>query len=113
MDMLKTSLPEDLAPALQLLKQYLYEQYQERLSNVILFGSYARQEASADSDVDVLIVLRDPVDVSVEINKTGQFVSQLCLDYNLLISRFFLSKSRYETKNSPLLRNVRKEGIVV
>jgi len=110
---LTTSLPKPLIPALSALKQYLHEQYQEKLSDVILFGSYARQEASSDSDVDILIVLRGYVDPSAEINRTGQFVSQLCLDHNLLISRFFLSQSRYETENSPLLRNIRQEGIVV
>lgn len=111
--MSKTSLPETLSAALTALKQYLQEEYEERLSNVILFGSHARREASTNSDIDVLIVLRDPVDASAEINRTGEFVSQLCLDHNLLISRFFLSKTRYETENSPLLRNIRNEGILV
>ena len=95
------------------LKQYLEDQYQDRLSKIVLFGSYARQEATKDSDVDVLIVLKDPVDASAEINRTSEFIAQLCLEHNLLISRLFLPQSRYETENSPLLHNIRKEGILL
>lgn len=102
-----------LSPVLKTLKQYLQEQYCDRLHQVILFGSYARQQATAGSDVDVLIVLDDPVDASVEISRTSAFIAQLCLEHNLLISRLFLSASRYESENSPLLRNIRQEGIAL
>lgn len=102
-----------LSPVLKTLKQYLQEQYCDRLYRVILFGSHAREQATAGSDVDVLIVLDDPVDASVEISRTSAFVAQLCLEHNLLISRLFLSASRYESENSPLLRNIRQEGIAL
>ena len=102
-----------LSPALKALKQYLQAQYKDRLSDVVLFGSHARQQATSSSDVDVLVVLNDPIDTSAEINRTSEFVARLCLEHNLVISRFFLSKSRYQTENSPLLRNIRKEGISI
>ncbi|MBD0336833.1 MAG: nucleotidyltransferase domain-containing protein [Cyanobacteria bacterium Co-bin13] len=98
---------------LKSLKDYLEEEYQDRLDQVILFGSQAREEATEDSDIDVLIVLNDPVNTSAEINRTGHFVAQLCLEHNLLISRLFLPKSRFEAENSPLLANIRREGIAV
>ena len=97
--------------ALKTLEQYLQAEYKDRLGQVILFGSHARQEATDNSDVDILIVLNDPVDASTEIRRTSAFMAQLCLDHNLLISRFFLPKSRYDTEDSPLLRNIRNEGI--
>ncbi len=93
------------------LKAYLAQEYCERLVQVILFGSHARQEASPVSDIDVLIVLDDPVNSSEELRRTSQFVAQLCLEKTLLISRLFLPRSRFETENSPLLRNIRQEGI--
>lgn len=95
------------------LQDYLKQEYQDRLDRTILFGSQARGEATAVSDIDVLIVLQDPVNVSAEIDRTSQFVAQLCLEHNLLISRFFMPRSRFETENSPLLRNIRAEGIVL
>jgi uncharacterized protein len=95
------------------LRDYLRQEYQDRLDCVILFGSQARGDATTASDIDVLIVLQDPVNASAELKRTSHFVAQLCLEHNLLISRFFMPRSRFETENSPLLRNIRSEGIVL
>ncbi|NJL20495.1 MAG: nucleotidyltransferase domain-containing protein [Leptolyngbyaceae cyanobacterium SM1_3_5] len=95
------------------LQAYLQREYQERFDRLILFGSQARGEATAASDIDVLIVLQDPVDASAELDRTSQFVAQLCLKHNLLVSRLFMARSRFEAENSPLLRNIRCEGIVL
>ncbi|NJL88298.1 MAG: hypothetical protein HC886_23825 [Leptolyngbyaceae cyanobacterium SM1_1_3] len=56
--------------------------------------------------IDILIVLNDPVDVSAEINRTSEFIAQLYLEHNLLISRLFPPTSRYQSENSPLLHNI-------
>ncbi len=98
---------------LTILKKYFQKEYKERLFHVILFGSQARGVATANSDIDVLVVLQDPVDASLEIARTSQFIAQLCLDHNVLISRLFLARSRFETENSPLLKNIRQEGLRV
>lgn len=95
------------------LRDYLQQEYQDRFDRIILFGSQARGEATAASDIDVLIVLQDPVNVSEELKRTSRFIAQLCLDHNLLISRLFMPRSRFEVENSPLLRNIRREGIVL
>ena len=96
-----------------ILSTLLSQLYQERLDRVILFGSYARGEATSDSDIDVLVILEEPVDATVELQQTSQLVAELCLEHNVLISRLFLSRSRYETENSPLLKNIRREGVLV
>lgn len=110
-------LPAQLQPALLdvlfALRDYLQQHYKERLDRLVLFGSHARGEATTSSDIDVLIVLHDPVDASQELQQTSQFVAQLCLDHNVLISRLFLPKSRFESENSPFLRNIRSEGIAL
>lgn len=103
----------EILPVLTALRDYLQQEYQERFDRLILFGSQARGEADLNSDVDVLIVLHDPVDVSEELNRTSPFIAQLCLDSNLLIARFFLPTSRFESENSPLLRNIHAEGILL
>jgi uncharacterized protein len=106
-------LDREILAILVFLKQYLQQEYRERFDRVILFGSQARGEATDASDIDVLIVLQDPVNASEELNRTSQFIAQLCLENNVLISRIFMSRSRFETENSPLLRNIRQEGIVL
>ena len=95
------------------LRDYLQQEYQDRFDRMILFGSQARGDATEASDVDVLIVLHDPVNASEELKRTSQFIAQLCLDHNLLIARLFMSRSRFDVENSPLLRNIRQDGIVL
>jgi uncharacterized protein len=97
------------------LKRYLVEAYGERLDRVILFGSQARGDARADSDIDVLIVLADEeVHAFTEINRIGGFVADLCLEYTVVISTIFTSKAIYESKrDARFYRNVHREGIVL
>jgi predicted nucleotidyltransferase len=95
------------------IKLYCQREYGDRLDCLILFGSQARGEANLDSDVDLLIVLQDPVMISQEMQKTSLFIANFCLENNLVISRIFLPKLRFENENSPLLRNIRREGIIL
>ncbi|MBE9260637.1 nucleotidyltransferase domain-containing protein, partial [Dolichospermum sp. LEGE 00246] len=45
---------------LEKVKGFLQKTYQENLDKVILFGSRARGDYHSDSDVDILIVLKEP-----------------------------------------------------
>lgn len=95
------------------IKDYLKKEYGDRLDRLILFGSQARGEANLNSDVDLLIVLQDLINVSDEIKYTSLFTSQFCLENDLVISRIFLSKLRFEHEESPFLKNIRREGILL
>jgi uncharacterized protein len=108
-----TQTQREILALLKPLRAYLQQEYQDRFDRLILFGSWARADATPASDVDVLIVLHDSVNASAELHRTSQFVAQLCLDHNLLISRFFMPSSRFEVENSPLLRTIRRDGIVL
>lgn len=48
----------DLAALTAEFKQAMQELYGDRLANVILYGSYARGDFHAESDVDFRIVLK-------------------------------------------------------
>ena len=94
-------------------RQGLDEIYGARLERVVLFGSQARDEAEPDSDIDVLIVLQGPVSPSKEIERLSSFVSKLCLQYDVLISCVYMSEEDFEHEQSPLMLNVRREGVLV
>ena len=111
--MLPVHTHREILTILDPVREYLQQEYQDRLDRIILFGSQARGEATPESDIDILIVLQGPVDASVELQHTSQFIAQFCLEHNLLVARLFLPRSRFETENSPLLRNIRQEGIVL
>lgn len=87
--------------------------YGDRLVEVLLFGSRARGEADPESDIDVLVVLREPVRPATEIARTGDIVAGLSLEHDVVISCVFMDENRYRTRAGPLLRNVRREGIPV
>ena len=93
------------------LSSYLRHLYGQRLAKLILFGSYARGEASPESDIDVLVVLKGTVNSSQEIKRTSEFIANLCLQEDVVVSRIFTSQDRYDTENSPFFLSVRREGI--
>jgi predicted nucleotidyltransferase len=87
--------------------------YGEELERVILFGSQARGDARADSDIDLLIVLKNPFDYSTESDRISFLIADLCLEYNVLISCAFATNEQFQHHNSGFFRNVRAEGIAV
>lgn len=87
--------------------------YAERLVHLVLFGSQARGDAEPSSDIDVLVVLKGQVSPGEEIARTSEIKAALSLQYDVVISCTYVSADRYATERSPLLLNVRREGIIV
>lgn len=104
---------ERVADIVAELRERLEELYGERLERVVLFGSHARDEATPESDVDVLVVLSGDVSPVEEIRRTGGLVSQLSLQHDVDIAVAFVSAERFRTEQSPFLLNVRREGLPV
>jgi len=94
-------------------KQELKSLYGERLNNIILYGSYARGEATKESDIDVMIILKGSVTPGKEIDKMIDVITDINLKYETLISVFPVSNENYLNVKSPILINVRREGIAV
>lgn len=87
--------------------------YGPRLVRLVLFGSQSRGDARVGSDIDILVVLRRPVDPGKEIARTGKAVASLSLKYDAVVSCSFVSDERYAEEESPLLINVRDEGLPI
>jgi uncharacterized protein len=93
------------------LKARLLEIYGSRLEGLYLYGSYARGDEQPGSDVDVLILL-DRIDhYSLEIDRTGELISNLSLKFGVSISRLFVSESDWKHRDTPFLANAREEAI--
>jgi predicted nucleotidyltransferase len=93
------------------LKAGLRMVYGDRLRGVYLFGSYARGEADAESDLDVLVVLDAFDRYAHEVNRTGALAADLSLKYSLTVSLVFLRENEWLKGDSPFLANVRDEAI--
>ena len=97
----------------QELKQSLTDLYQEKLVKIILYGSQARGTATTDSDVDILVVLKDEVSAFDEILRMAEITTTIGLKYDELISIFPIAESRFLAQLTPLLQNVKSQGIVL
>src|ERR1019366_5072800 len=84
-----------------------------RLSPGVLFGSQARDEAEPDSDIDVMLVLRGAVDPHKEVQRLSSFTSGLSLPHDVVVSCVYLPEDDFHNQQSPLMLNVRREGVLV
>jgi predicted nucleotidyltransferase len=87
--------------------------YGDRLKHMVLYGSQARGDAEPGSDIDVLVVLAGPVSACDEIARTIDDVAEISLQNNEVVCCVFVSQEQFERERSPLLLNVRREGIAV
>jgi uncharacterized protein len=105
--------PAKLNSLCQDLRQALIQLYGDRLAALILFGSYARQEATPDSDIDIMLVLQDAISPGDEILRISALKTDLNLKYDELISITPISQQDYQTRLTPFLHNVRQDGILL
>lgn len=92
-------------------KREIKQLYGARFKEVILYGSWARGEATEESDIDVVIVLEGQVIPGQEIDRMIDIITDISLEHGELISVYPISERDYAAVNSPLLINVRREGI--
>jgi predicted nucleotidyltransferase len=92
-------------------REELENLYQKRLKCIILYGSWARGDATEDSDIDLLIILEGKVIPGKEIDRIIDIITEINLKHGVLISVYPVSVEDYSTINSPLLINVRSEGV--
>jgi predicted nucleotidyltransferase len=85
--------------------------YGERLRQVILYGSWARNEATEESDIDLAVVLAGEVRPGAEIDRMIDIITDVNLEYGVLLSVYPVAEESYRNINSPLLMNIRREGI--
>jgi predicted nucleotidyltransferase len=108
---MKATVPARIRKLMKELKEGLVRIYGDELKAVYLYGSYARGDYRKGSDVDVMIVLSDYKSYWDEINRTGELMQKVCLDYDLLVSRIFMTEGKWKQEDTPLLRNIRQDGL--
>ena len=87
--------------------------YGQRLRGVYLYGSAARDQLTPDSDIDIAIILDEIPSRFEEHERTGDFGSEISLQYNTLVSFFFVPQSDYERGKYSTYRAIKREGIAV
>jgi uncharacterized protein (UPF0332 family)/predicted nucleotidyltransferase len=101
-----TTLSRDIRDAL---RDRFRSAFGERLHRLVLYGSYARGEATSESDIDVLVVLEGETD-RADREQSHEVMHHFTDEYGLNVSPLVTSRERFATYNQPLYRNVREEG---
>lgn len=81
-----------------------------KLSEIMLFGSYARNEGRTGSDIDLIMVLNQPLS-KAEDEAVSVAVSEIGLANDVLISCLEYPADGFRDWDTPFLMSVRKEGV--
>ena len=90
--------------------------YGEKLKKVVLYGSVAREVATDDSDVDIIVLIDMNQSELIEYEDALSDVStNLALEYFKVFSLIDVSLEEYDHWKDilPFYKNVDKEGIVL
>jgi predicted nucleotidyltransferase len=105
-------IPENIQGILKELKDGLTQMYGDRLKGIYLYGSYARGDYRQGSDVDVMILLADFKNYWEELERSTELASDLSLKYDVTLSRLIMKEIQWKQSDMPVLRNIRKDGVL-
>jgi len=94
-------------------KSVLESHYGPRFKGLILYGSVARNQASASSDIDLLVLLSQPFDHFQELRRIVDLLYPIQLESERLISAKPVSVDEYEHGGIQLYRNAKREGLAL
>lgn len=80
----------------------------------ILFGSYARGDADADSDIDVLFLVdASRQEISVCNWQVGELAADLLIEHGILVSPIVENRNYFNANSDvlPFFRNIVREGV--
>ena len=103
------TLPAGFLPAL---RRRLDALYGDRLVRAVLFGSYARGEATEDSDVDVLVVLGGAVDAWAEYRRLSEITVDFLREHDQFVT-FVVADEDRAGRSWTFMRNVQRDGVPV
>ena len=92
------------------IKTCLQKLYGIELDKVLLYGSYARNMATEESDIDILVVINtNHIKLSQEIKKISDAIFPFILELGKTISVIPVTKHSFENSQSLFFRNIRKD----
>ena len=92
-------------------RKSLEQIYGKKLQGVYLYGSAARDQMTADSDIDIAVILDKPADKFTEHKRTSKLGSDLSLVSDTLVTFLFISLTDFEKGRFAVHRAIKSEGI--
>ena len=106
------SLPQKERTAIEILMERLLAVIPDQVLAVNLFGSKARGDDSADSDIDILIVTKSN-DWQI-VRKIRQLAARVSLEHDVLLNTHIIDYGQWiamEEAQATYWRNIQREGI--
>jgi len=100
-------------PVVEQCRDILKAHYQKQLKYLVLYGSAARQEMWEESDIDLLVVLKQPLEPPKELRKIVELLYPLQLQSSYWISAKPAAVNEFEAGAIQLYRNALEEGVSV
>jgi len=94
-------------------RRILEDHYGDRFAGIVLYGSTARGTAGEESDLDLLILLRDDFDYFAELRTVTALLYPVQLDSDRWISARPAAVTDFEAGVLQLYRNAAREGFRV
>ena len=103
----------DRKDLLQRCKRILEEHYGPSLEGLLIYGSVARGEYEIGSDIDLLVLLKEPFDYFQELRQIVELLYPVQLESEYLISAKPAAAEAFEDGELQLYRNAKREGVLV
>ncbi|HUU09677.1 MAG TPA: nucleotidyltransferase domain-containing protein [Phycisphaerae bacterium] len=94
-------------------RERLAEAFPGRFRGLILYGSEAREEAAADSDVDLIVLLEGPVAFGKDLETVIRALYPLQLETDRLIDAWPADVKAYEAQEFSIFRRAHREGVLL
>ncbi|MBI5232894.1 MAG: nucleotidyltransferase domain-containing protein [Deltaproteobacteria bacterium] len=99
---------KNLLPKIRTALEHIYG---HRLMDVILYGSFAKDTPTQDSDIDIAVILEGKLDRVKEIIKIGEVIYNLMLESGEMISVYPISEDEIKNPVWPLYLHIKEEGV--
>ena len=105
--MLSEEMIRDLVNGLQLI-------FAKNVTQIILYGSVARQEESVESDIDIAVIIEEIQNPEIR-KKFIEWNSEMDMKYNRVFSIVDIEKANMDKWGDvlPFYKNIRKDGVVL
>ncbi|MFW5891757.1 MAG: nucleotidyltransferase family protein [bacterium] len=83
--------------------------------DIVLFGSVARKEANEESDLDLLLIIKENTTHEIR-NNISDIVFEINLKHGTNISIVVIEKNKWEkgfTKLTPFYKEIQKDGVFI
>ena len=79
----------------------------------MVYGSFAKGEADEESDVDIAVVVADKLSPNKVEKNLDELLFQILMEKSELVTVFVIPESKFDTYKSPLILNIKEEGVLI